>query len=38
MTVTAHKLYTLVELPTARAFRLHLDVDAGISGYAFTFG
>ena len=38
VTVTADKLYTLVSLPRAGEHGLKLDVPAGVSGYAFTFG
>jgi cytochrome c biogenesis protein CcdA/thiol-disulfide isomerase/thioredoxin len=38
VTVRRQRLYTLVQLPAIRDFHLRLDVGAGISGYAFTFG
>ena len=38
VTVTEDKLYTLVSLPRAGEHGLELDVPAGVSGYAFTFG
>ncbi len=36
--VTKDQLYTLVSLPRAGEHTLKLDVPAGVSGYAFTFG
>jgi Thioredoxin like C-terminal domain len=38
ITVTAQKLYTLVDLPQARTFYLTLRFQPGLSGFAFTFG
>jgi len=37
-TVQAQRLYRLVDLPAVARHRLSLIFDAGISGYAFTFG
>jgi cytochrome c biogenesis protein CcdA/thiol-disulfide isomerase/thioredoxin len=37
-TVDAQRLYRLVDLPAVGTHRLSLIFDAGISGYAFTFG
>jgi cytochrome c biogenesis protein CcdA/thiol-disulfide isomerase/thioredoxin len=36
--VTRQRLYELVALPTAGDHRPHLDVPAGVSAFAFTFG
>jgi len=36
--VRGQRLYRLVELPRAQRHLLTLDLDPGISGYAFTFG
>ncbi len=36
--VARQELYELVDLPSAKAFLLHLDVPDGVSGFAFTFG
>jgi cytochrome c biogenesis protein CcdA/thiol-disulfide isomerase/thioredoxin len=36
--VERQRLYELVDLPRAERHRLTLDFDAGVSGYAFTFG
>ena len=38
VTVKAQRLYRLVDLPAVSQHRLTLILDAGISGYAFTFG
>ena len=38
VTVRAQRLYTLVRLPAARAHRLTLRLEPGVSAYAFTFG
>jgi cytochrome c biogenesis protein CcdA/thiol-disulfide isomerase/thioredoxin len=38
ITVRRQKLYTLANLPRPGEHRLELRPDAGISGYAFTFG
>jgi cytochrome c biogenesis protein CcdA/thiol-disulfide isomerase/thioredoxin len=38
VTVRRQRLYTLVDLPSAGRHDLELRPDAGISGYAFTFG
>jgi hypothetical protein len=37
-TVERQRLYELVDLPRAERHRLTLDLDPGVSGYAFTFG
>jgi thiol-disulfide isomerase/thioredoxin len=37
-TITAERLYRLVDLPSAGTHRLELRFEPGISGYAFTFG
>jgi cytochrome c biogenesis protein CcdA/thiol-disulfide isomerase/thioredoxin len=37
-TITAQRLYRLVDLPRAGRHRLGLRFEPGISGYAFTFG
>ena len=37
-TVSAQRLYRLVELPRAERHRLTLEFAPGVSGYAFTFG
>jgi cytochrome c biogenesis protein CcdA/thiol-disulfide isomerase/thioredoxin len=36
--VREQRLYTLADLPRAGSHLLTLDVDRGVSGYAFTFG
>jgi cytochrome c biogenesis protein CcdA/thiol-disulfide isomerase/thioredoxin len=36
--VDRHQLYELIDLPRAERHRLTLDLDPGITGYAFTFG
>jgi hypothetical protein len=36
--VERQRLYELVDLPRAERHRLTLDLDPGVSGYAFTFG
>jgi cytochrome c biogenesis protein CcdA/thiol-disulfide isomerase/thioredoxin len=36
--VQRQRLYELVDLPRAERHRLTLNFDAGVSGYAFTFG
>jgi hypothetical protein len=38
VTVRRHRLYSLVDLPRAGRHTLELRPEAGISGYAFTFG
>jgi cytochrome c biogenesis protein CcdA/thiol-disulfide isomerase/thioredoxin len=38
VTVTRQRLYRLVSLAAVREFRLQLDVPAGVTAYAFTFG
>jgi cytochrome c biogenesis protein CcdA/thiol-disulfide isomerase/thioredoxin len=38
VTVEAHRLYRLVDLPAVGSHRLSLIFDPGIEGYAFTFG
>jgi thiol-disulfide isomerase/thioredoxin len=38
VTVRRQRLYQLVKLPRIQDFDLRVEVDAGISGYAFTFG
>jgi hypothetical protein len=38
VSVERQRLYELVDLPRAERHRLTLDFDAGVSGYAFTFG
>jgi cytochrome c biogenesis protein CcdA/thiol-disulfide isomerase/thioredoxin len=38
VTVRRQRLYTLVDLPRSGRHTLELQPDAGISGYAFTFG
>jgi cytochrome c biogenesis protein CcdA/thiol-disulfide isomerase/thioredoxin len=38
VTVQRQKLYTLVTLPKAGSHELALKLDAGVTGYAFTFG
>ncbi len=38
ITVRRQRLYTLVDLPHAGRHSLELRPDAGVSGYAFTFG
>jgi cytochrome c biogenesis protein CcdA/thiol-disulfide isomerase/thioredoxin len=38
VTVERQRLYELVDLPRAERHRLTLDLDPGVSGYAFTFG
>ena len=37
-TVSGHRLYTLVDLPTVERHLLTLEPEPGVSGYAFTFG
>jgi len=37
-TIGEQRLYRLVELPRARRHTLELELEPGISGYAFTFG
>jgi len=37
-TIRDQRLYRLVDLPAAQRHRLRLEPEAGISGYAFTFG
>jgi len=36
--IAAHRLYELVDLPKVERHELTLEPEAGISGYAFTFG
>jgi len=36
--VTAQRLYNLVDLPRSGSHLLQLEPEAGVSGYAFTFG
>ena len=36
--VAAHRLYDLVDLPGVERHELTLVPEAGVSGYAFTFG
>ena len=36
--VERQRLYELVDLPRAERHRLTLNLDEGVSGYAFTFG
>jgi cytochrome c biogenesis protein CcdA/thiol-disulfide isomerase/thioredoxin len=36
--VAAHRLYDLVDLPDVQRHELTLEPQAGVSGYAFTFG
>jgi cytochrome c biogenesis protein CcdA/thiol-disulfide isomerase/thioredoxin len=38
VTVTAQRLYNLVDLPRVEHHVLELEPDAGVTGYAFTFG
>ncbi len=38
LTVGSQRLYDLVDLPKAGTHTLTLEFDAGIDGYAFTFG
>jgi hypothetical protein len=38
ITVRRQRLYTLVDLPRSGRHTLELQPDAGVSGYAFTFG
>jgi cytochrome c biogenesis protein CcdA/thiol-disulfide isomerase/thioredoxin len=38
VSVERQRLYELVDLPQAGRHRLTLDLDPGVSGYAFTFG
>jgi cytochrome c biogenesis protein CcdA/thiol-disulfide isomerase/thioredoxin len=38
VSVERQRLYELVDLPRTERHRLTLDLDAGVSGYAFTFG
>jgi hypothetical protein len=38
VTVTTDRLYTVVSLRRAGEHGLELEVPAGVSGYAFTFG
>jgi cytochrome c biogenesis protein CcdA/thiol-disulfide isomerase/thioredoxin len=36
--IAAHRLYDLVDLPDVQRHKLTLEPEAGVSGYAFTFG
>lgn len=38
VTVTGHRLYELASLPSAQRHHLTLELDPGVTGYAFTFG
>jgi cytochrome c biogenesis protein CcdA/thiol-disulfide isomerase/thioredoxin len=38
LTVSSHRLYELVDLPAVERHVLTLTPEAGVSGYAFTFG
>ena len=38
VTVTAQRLYNLVDLPRVEDHVLELVPEAGVTGYAFTFG
>ena len=38
VTVDSHRLYNLVELPRVGDHVLELEPEAGVEGYAFTFG
>jgi cytochrome c biogenesis protein CcdA/thiol-disulfide isomerase/thioredoxin len=38
VTVTGHRLYNLVDLPKVEQHVLTLEPEAGVEGYAFTFG
>ena len=38
LSVERQRLYELVNLPRAERHRLTLNLDEGVSGYAFTFG
>ncbi len=38
VTVTGHRLYSLVDLPRVGRHVLTLEPEAGVEGYAFTFG
>ncbi|MGE0066677.1 MAG: cytochrome c biogenesis protein DipZ [Solirubrobacterales bacterium] len=38
LSVTSHRLYSLVDLPRAEKHVLELEPEAGVIGYAFTFG
>jgi cytochrome c biogenesis protein CcdA/thiol-disulfide isomerase/thioredoxin len=38
VTVNGHRLYNLVELPRVEHHLLELELDPGVTGYAFTFG
>ena len=38
LTVRRQRLYRIVDLPRVERHRLELHFDAGVSGYAFTFG
>ncbi len=38
VTVRGHRLYELVSLPRVEHHLLELELDPGVSGYAFTFG
>ena len=38
VSVERQRLYELVNLPRAERHRLTLNLDEGVSGYAFTFG
>jgi cytochrome c biogenesis protein CcdA/thiol-disulfide isomerase/thioredoxin len=38
VTVRAQRLYRLVDLPAVARHRLRLEFQAGVAGYAFTFG
>jgi cytochrome c biogenesis protein CcdA/thiol-disulfide isomerase/thioredoxin len=38
VTVMAHRLYNLVDLPRVEHHLLELELEPGVTGYAFTFG
>jgi hypothetical protein len=38
VTVTSQRLYNLVDLPKVEHHVLELEPEAGVTGYAFTFG
>jgi hypothetical protein len=38
VTITAQRLYNLVDLPRVENHVLTLEPEAGVMGYAFTFG
>jgi cytochrome c biogenesis protein CcdA/thiol-disulfide isomerase/thioredoxin len=38
VTVKAHRLYNLVNLPRVEHHQLELELEPGVTGYAFTFG